>query len=58
MGNILASIGVTSFALALIYFLGHHDQPSKLTYPPGPSVTNMPTHNIWIEYQNWARQYG
>lgn len=44
----------------LVYFLNRCklQRDSLLSYPPGPAVTAMPTHDAWVQYRNWGRDYG
>ncbi|KAE9404644.1 cytochrome P450 [Gymnopus androsaceus JB14] len=59
MDHIFTSLGIAAAALALIYrvFL-RRNRPSTSSYPPGPTVTSMPIHSPWIQYRNWATEYG
>lgn len=54
-----ALLVVAATALALMYLLLHRNRPSMLQHPPGPKlITAMPTHDAWVEYRNWGREYG
>ncbi|KAE9383003.1 cytochrome P450 1 [Gymnopus androsaceus JB14] len=50
---------IAAAILTLIYvLLNRKRQRPTLPYPPGPTVTNMPADDAWVEYRNWGKAYG
>ncbi|KAF9076847.1 cytochrome P450 [Rhodocollybia butyracea] len=51
--------GVTALAVTLLYLSRRRSQPKfALSCPPGPNVSNLPTDDPWVTYQEWGREYG
>lgn len=55
---LFASLWISGTILALIHLILRHKRRSMLAYPPGPKVESMPTHDPWVKYRNWGREYG
>lgn len=55
---LLASSGIAITAMILLYLLLRRERRFTAAYPPGPKVSTMPSHDAWVEYRNWGREYG
>ncbi|KAF5385582.1 hypothetical protein D9757_006772 [Collybiopsis confluens] len=56
--NIQLSILGAAAALISSFFLLRRRKISRLPYPPGPMITDMPVFDSWVHYRNWTKQYG
>ncbi|KIK66031.1 hypothetical protein GYMLUDRAFT_158739 [Collybiopsis luxurians FD-317 M1] len=54
--SIVLFIAVTAFILTYL-FRPRHKTP-ELPYPPGPTPDSMPTHDAWVQYCDWGKEYG
>ncbi|KAF5385579.1 hypothetical protein D9757_006779 [Collybiopsis confluens] len=57
MDSQLSILAVAGALILGLLFLRRR-KTSKLPYPPGPMVTDMPALDSWVHYQNWGKQYG
>ncbi|KAF5353638.1 hypothetical protein D9757_012449 [Collybiopsis confluens] len=45
-------------AMIWTYLFRSRFKAPRLRYPPGPVGVSMPTHNPWIQYKAWGKEYG
>lgn len=53
-----ASLWTAGTTLTLIHWILRCKRGSMLAYPPGPKVDSMPTHDPWVDYRDWGREFG
>jgi hypothetical protein len=50
--------GIIAAIIAILLQNRIRRRVSSSPYPPGPKSVVMPTHDAWIRYQEWGREYG
>ncbi|KIK66055.1 hypothetical protein GYMLUDRAFT_218866 [Collybiopsis luxurians FD-317 M1] len=53
-----SALFVTAAVIVLIYLLLPRYKAPKLSLPPGPKADSMPTHDPWVQYRDWGKEYG
>ncbi|KAF5385587.1 hypothetical protein D9757_006774 [Collybiopsis confluens] len=56
--DIKSSILAAATALIFSLFFLRRRKISRVPYPPGPMIIDMPALDSWVHYRDWGKQYG
>ncbi|KAF9040170.1 cytochrome P450 1 [Rhodocollybia butyracea] len=58
--SFLVLSGIAVIAVALRYLFPRRRQSflESKSYPPGPKSPSIPTLDVWVQFQEWGREYG